>query len=260
MRPRLMIAALCGVNVLLGFGLGIAADRKWLAPAQPAHVAELPAESPEPHTTAGSPGGPESPEPAASTAPVTTERKHRRRPSGGGRGPWMGRLFTERLGIDAAQQKAIGDVLADTHKRFKALMDPVRPQMEKVHQESEAAILAILTPEQRVLFEALKKERGSRSWGGRPNRRPGADPRRARDPRDPHDARGPREGRPDGAGEDDHGRRGPRGSWGRRGPEGPERPEGPGPQGPQPRDASPRPGGASPGDPPPAPGSDESPR
>jgi Spy/CpxP family protein refolding chaperone len=163
MRAKLLIAAMCAMNIVLGFIVGVAADRACLASQDTATVTTASTPAPE-----ASPSPVVAESPAPSTAPVRS-RSHRRR---GRRGGHMLRHMTQRLNLDKAQAEQVGEILKGMRKRFHLAFKAVRPKLNALHEESNAAIRALLTPEQQVHFDALKteheqrrKDMKRRGWG-----------------------------------------------------------------------------------------------
>ena len=287
MRARALIAALCGANIVIGFLLGVAADRSLFAAAPAAQSssddaqddAEDTSSDDAPEVSGTAPVATSALPPRADTAPVDSRARRRGRRGGRDRSARMVSHLTTELALTPEQVKAVQTSLLETRKRMHAVFQPLREKMRALHQQSEEEIRAILTPAQLERFEALKREhrrhgppwarggdkRGGRSWG-----------RGRRGPQDEAGKREERRGRWDGRfgerperrpGFGRQGERGPRGerrpSFGeRRGPQGPQdpaRPEGPerrGEEGPAPDAERPAPEQPAPEQPPAPPTND----
>ena len=218
MRAKLLVAAVALTNLLLGvslgWGLGSASDQTQAQLAPSASLGEELGDSPEPGE---SPAGSR----ASVGQPASGSRSRRRRRGGGSsRDPErMIRHLQAQVGLDEAQVAAAREVLADSHKQVKALLEHVRPRMEEIHSETQAKLRALMTPAQQEKLDALREEMERRGppwrWekGGRGPDGRGPDGRgpdgRGPDGRDEHDERG-RDGRvgPDGRDGRGRGRRG----------------------------------------------------
>ena len=191
MRARALIAALCGANIVIGFLLGVAADRSLFAaaPAAPSALTDdAQHDSQDDAEDTSSDDAPEvsgtapvatSARPQADTAPVDSRVRRRGRRGGRDRGARMVSHLTKELALSPDQVKAVQTSLLETRKRMHAVFKPLKEKMRALHQQSEEEIRAILTPAQLERFEALKKEhrrhgppwarggnkRGGRSWG-----------------------------------------------------------------------------------------------
>lgn len=92
------------------------------------------------------------------------------------------REFLQRLNhelrLTPEQRERIGKIIAEGQQRNKELWDNLAPQLRREMQETKEQIRALLTPQQRVRYEELMRQR--------PARRPGetAPPERRRTPRD----------------------------------------------------------------------------
>lgn len=73
-----------------------------------------------------------------------------------GRDPRSSRaLLYDRLELSTAQRAAMDSILDDRHRQYKALLEPVRPQMDSIRFRARAQIRALLTPEQLERFEQI---------------------------------------------------------------------------------------------------------
>jgi len=80
----------------------------------------------------------------------------------------VARLTTE-LSLTADQQKQVGDILADTQRRFDAVREQIDPQLVHIREQGRDQIRQVLSPEQRPKFEdflkRLDEERRRRAAG-----------------------------------------------------------------------------------------------
>ena len=194
MRARALIAALCGANIVIGFLLGVAADRSLLAPAphSPGSTSE-PVDDAEPSEEADESQEKDEGEAApvvtsarpqlASGAPVDS-RARRRRGGRRDRGARMVSHLAKELTLTPVQVKAVETSLLQTRKRMHAVFQPLKEKMRALHQQSEEEIRAILTPTQLERFEALKREhrRNGPPWARGKGKREGRSWSRARRP------------------------------------------------------------------------------
>jgi len=63
-----------------------------------------------------------------------------------------------RLGLNMLQRKQIAAILEESRERSEEIRQEIRPRLEKQIEETHEKIAALLTPEQRATFEALRKE------------------------------------------------------------------------------------------------------
>ncbi|MGH9776098.1 MAG: hypothetical protein ACRD50_14255 [Candidatus Acidiferrales bacterium] len=61
--------------------------------------------------------------------------------------------LTQELQLSADQQKQLASIVDDTRSRWHALDESIRPEHERIRQESRDKIRAVLTPEQKPKFE-----------------------------------------------------------------------------------------------------------
>jgi hypothetical protein len=76
--------------------------------------------------------------------------------------------LTKELSLTAEQQQKLSAELEETKRRYEAIYDPIRPQMEHVRQEGRARIRGLLTAEQLAKFEEYLRrldERRKRETG-----------------------------------------------------------------------------------------------
>jgi Spy/CpxP family protein refolding chaperone len=80
----------------------------------------------------------------------------------------VARLTTE-LGLTPDQQKQVGDILADTQRRFDEVREQIDPQLVHIREQGRDQIRQVLSPEQRPKFEdflkRLDEERRRRAAG-----------------------------------------------------------------------------------------------
>ncbi len=60
--------------------------------------------------------------------------------------------LTNELNLTPEQQKQIGEILAETQRRFDAIHDQINPQLYQVREESRDKIRQVLSAEQRPKF------------------------------------------------------------------------------------------------------------
>lgn len=100
--------------------------------------------------------------------------------------PFLNRDFVQALGhqlrLTPEQRERINQIMAEGQERMRQLRASLEPQTRKQLLETREQIHALLTPEQRVLFEQLMKQRTARrnDGPGQPERE-----RRFRDQRNP---------------------------------------------------------------------------
>lgn len=106
-------------------------------------------------------------------------------PGGPGRGGMMDperrtQMLKDRLGLSDAQVAQVKAVFEDERTKSQALMadqtadrQAMRPKMEAIRKDSETRIGAILTPDQKTKWDALRAEQQRRGPGGPP---PGSTP------------------------------------------------------------------------------------
>src|SRR5215475_840663 len=63
-----------------------------------------------------------------------------------------------RLRLDPQQREQVGQILAETQDRLKALRKEFQPQFADIMQETRGKISAVLTPEQQQKFDAYLAE------------------------------------------------------------------------------------------------------
>ena len=73
------------------------------------------------------------------------------------------------LELDATQRVMMDSVLDARNETMKALLAPVRPQLDSIRYAARAVIRARLTPEQQVLWDQVLRDmsKDSTSAGGR---------------------------------------------------------------------------------------------
>ncbi len=79
-----------------------------------------------------------------------------RGPGHGARMHWRP-FFAERLGLTQEQEQQIETILADSHRRSNDIRRDMRPQIEQLIEETHSKIVEVLTPEQRLEFERMRK-------------------------------------------------------------------------------------------------------
>jgi Spy/CpxP family protein refolding chaperone len=87
-------------------------------------------------------------------------------------------FFTD-LGLSSDQEAQVRRIMSDSRPRMDSLMAVTMPRMRAMRDSVQAAISAVLTPEQREIFEKLQPRRGMGPWG------------RPFGPGDPGDSAGP---------------------------------------------------------------------
>ena len=121
-------------TLLLGVVIGVFADRMWLRP----------------------------------DGPFMGMRPHEGRPGPGG---FFMKHFAAELDLSSRQQAQLDSILSGNRQQFEALRRSLHPRFSALRDSLDQQILAILTPEQRERFDAVKKQRMSRrrEWReGRP--------------------------------------------------------------------------------------------
>ncbi len=63
-----------------------------------------------------------------------------------------------RLELDATQRVMLDSVLDARNEKMKALLAPVRPQLDSIRYGARAVIRARLTPEQQALWDQVMRE------------------------------------------------------------------------------------------------------
>lgn len=63
-----------------------------------------------------------------------------------------------RLELTAVQRAAVDSILDERHRQVTEILAPVRPRMDSVRLAARVQIERILTPEQRVEYEAMLRE------------------------------------------------------------------------------------------------------
>ncbi|MFN2384378.1 MAG: hypothetical protein ABR559_08995 [Gemmatimonadota bacterium] len=67
--------------------------------------------------------------------------------------------FGEELDLEPAQQAQIDSLMEEQSRKAEALMRSMEPRLKGLHDSTNAAIAALLTPEQQEVFERLQRER-----------------------------------------------------------------------------------------------------
>ena len=67
--------------------------------------------------------------------------------------------FGEELNLEPAQQAQIDSLMEEQSRKAEGLMRSMEPRLKGLHDSTNAAIAELLTPEQRVVFDRLQKER-----------------------------------------------------------------------------------------------------
>ncbi len=70
--------------------------------------------------------------------------------------------MTSRLKLTAEQLARLNAILDATEAKFKAVRDRTRPEMKAIQEDQVAAISAMLTPEQKIEYDKMRKEREER--------------------------------------------------------------------------------------------------
>lgn len=71
---------------------------------------------------------------------------------GCGRTHFLDVLSTE-IGLDEAQRQAVSGILERSHDRRQEILEPLKPALERVHEEAQREIKALLRPEQVEAFD-----------------------------------------------------------------------------------------------------------
>jgi hypothetical protein len=79
--------------------------------------------------------------------------------------------LAEDLALDATQRAQVDSILDRRTARTRALIDPIRPQLDSAMEQARQEIRAVLTDEQRPKFELMVRE----SDGGDARRRAAQD-------------------------------------------------------------------------------------
>ncbi len=92
--------------------------------------------------------------------------------------------FAAELNLTPEQRVAIDSIVDAKNRQLRAIIDPVRPQLDAASDSARAHIRLILTPEQRAKFDELRREsrrkirlhrdRGTERDSARSGTRPGA--------------------------------------------------------------------------------------
>lgn len=134
---------------------------------------------------------------AGQTDPLPPNPNRPNDPGNPGTGP-MSREFAtvlERsLRLTPEQREQVNQLMSEGQERIRALRQGIDPEVRKEMQKTHEQIQALLTPEQRELFQRLMKQRGQRRNDG-----PAQPERRFRDQREsrgPQEFREPREPMP----------------------------------------------------------------
>ena len=144
MSARSLIVGVSAVNCLIGFLLGVAADRHFSS-GEGSPLAELaPLQSGSLQQGA-----------VAAVASRGAQAKASKAKRGGRRGRILLRL-ARHLKLSADQRGEVEEILGALHERFRS---EIRPLARKLQEGAEADIVRVLTPEQRVRFQELQRER-----------------------------------------------------------------------------------------------------
>lgn len=89
------------------------------------------------------------------------------RPHPGMKGPRKGMPpHLEQLDLTAEQRTQVEVLLEKYHPRFEAIFKESFPKVSALREEMDTELMPLLTEEQRVKFEELKKQRPDRGPGG----------------------------------------------------------------------------------------------
>ena len=66
--------------------------------------------------------------------------------------------LSERLRLTTDQQHTVDSILDDRSRQYRALTEPIRPQVDAIKQNSREQIRRVLTEEQKREFQALIEE------------------------------------------------------------------------------------------------------
>ena len=93
------------------------------------------------------------------------------------------------LNLSADQRDRIDKILSQSQERTRTLMEPVAPQLREELQKTKESFRAVLTPQQREIFDAMLKQqqrpRDQRRPPGRSSEAPSAQPPAAEPLRNP---------------------------------------------------------------------------
>ena len=70
--------------------------------------------------------------------------------------------YQERLHLSAQQVTQLNTIMDETRARVEETRQKMRPTYDKIHEEQTAKVREMLTPEQRVEYEKIRKEREER--------------------------------------------------------------------------------------------------
>jgi hypothetical protein len=95
-------------------------------------------------------------------------------PPGAGGKIFMERLLT-RLDLTPQQRREIESILDESHARAEEFRDEMAPQVRALMEKTHERLVAVLTPEQREVFEEMRRthHQRAREWflgGHRPGR------------------------------------------------------------------------------------------
>ena len=66
--------------------------------------------------------------------------------------------LSERLRISSDQQHTVDSILDDRSRQYRALTEPIRPQVDAIKENAREQIRRVLTEEQKREFQALIEE------------------------------------------------------------------------------------------------------
>jgi Spy/CpxP family protein refolding chaperone len=78
----------------------------------------------------------------------------------------MRQRFLDDLELTAAQRTVVDSILDAKHRQMSVVLAPVRPQLDSISANARAQIARVLTPAQRVKFDALHREMKRRATEG----------------------------------------------------------------------------------------------
>lgn len=70
--------------------------------------------------------------------------------------------LAERLALTPAQAAAVDSIVERRHHQMRALIAPIRPQMDAVRDTARQQIRRVLTPEQRAQFDELMAKKDAK--------------------------------------------------------------------------------------------------
>jgi len=70
--------------------------------------------------------------------------------------------YQSRLKLDADQMAKLNQILDETRGRMEETRQKMRPEYQKIHDDQVAKIREILTPDQQVEYDKMRKERDQR--------------------------------------------------------------------------------------------------